>query len=96
MANYKEIEDSIRRNEPFKHGNSMTGVIDYIDGSDKDRFGIFGEDDVDETYYCIYSYSTLIYAERMEANGKRWLDDKKYSSTTSRRQNLIRRVKGME
>ena len=39
--------------------------------------------------YRIYSYSTLIY----DSNG--YFNTKKYSSTTSRLQNMIKRIRGL-
>lgn len=46
------------------------------------------------TQYEVYSYSTLI-ANYNLATGEAWINPKKYSVTTSRAQNLIRKVWGL-
>ncbi len=43
--------------------------------------------------YVIYSYSTEIYREYPD--GQKWMNDAKYSHTTSKQQNMIRRIKGL-
>lgn len=43
--------------------------------------------------YQVYSYSTLI--ANIKAGGERWVDPRKYSVTTSRHQNLIRKAWGL-
>ncbi len=48
----------------------------------------------DAGLYVIESYSTVIYREHLET-GSKWLNPKKYSTTTSRQQNIIRRAKGL-
>lgn len=41
-------------------------------------------------YYAVFSYRTKI--AEMRASGSVWVSDTKYSQTTSRLQNIIRRV----
>lgn len=45
--------------------------------------------------YLVYSYRTLI-ASRNSATGETWIDPTKYSVTTSKQQNLIRRAWGVK
>lgn len=44
--------------------------------------------------YVVYSYSTLI-ASYDPHTGKRWVNPNKFSQTTSRQQNLIKRAWGL-
>jgi hypothetical protein len=44
--------------------------------------------------YVVYSYNTLI-ATLQDGGGPRWVSPDKYSVTTSRHQNLIRRAWGL-
>lgn len=44
-------------------------------------------------FYQVYSYQTLI-AECDTLNNKWWLNENKYSVTTSKQQNILRRVIG--
>lgn len=50
---------------------------------------------LDRSEYVVFSYSTLIYSDDL-MTGKRTLNARKYSNTTSRLQNLIRRAIGNE
>jgi hypothetical protein len=43
--------------------------------------------------YVVYSYSTLIAS--IGENGNRWVNPNKFSQTTSRQQNLIKRAWGL-
>lgn len=45
-------------------------------------------------YYVVYSYNTLI-AKIWDGGGPRWVSPDKYSVTTSRHQNLIKRAWGL-
>jgi len=45
--------------------------------------------------YNIYSYATKIYSRDLETC-KEWLSTKKYSMTTSRQQNIIKRARRMD
>lgn len=96
QMNYKEIERAIANNEPFKHNGTLTGEIDRMSISDnitmRETEAYFSYDDV--LFYKIYSYSTLIYAENLQT-GEKWLNPHKYSVTTSKQQNIIRRVKNV-
>lgn len=49
--------------------------------------------DAQTGYYVVYSYNTLIAS--LELGGKRWVNPSKYSTTTSRHQNLIKRAWGV-
>jgi hypothetical protein len=49
--------------------------------------------DAQTGYYVVYSYNTLIAS--LELGGKRWVSPVKYSQTTSRQQNLIKRAWGL-
>ena len=44
--------------------------------------------------YCVYSYTTLI-ASYDRKTGEVWLNPRKYSNTTSRLQNIIRKAWGV-
>lgn len=50
---------------------------------------------LDKSEYVVFSYSTLIYSDDL-ITGKKTLNARKYSVTTSRLQNLIRGVIGAE
>ena len=50
---------------------------------------------LDRSEYVVFSYSTLIYSDDL-LTGKRTLNARKYSNTTSRLQNLIRRAIGAD
>lgn len=79
MDNYKVIENKLRNLESF-NGNSMTAKSNQTNS----RFE-----------YKIYSYNTLI-AETVwdgsEGEWFTWVNPNKYSVTTSRHQNIIKRV----
>jgi hypothetical protein len=53
--------------------------------------GVLGQDD-DGYYYRVYSYRTLIAEMR---GSDMWVSDVKYSQTTSRIQNIVRREWGV-
>ena len=50
---------------------------------------------LDRSEYVVFSYSTLIYSDDL-MTGRRTLNARKYSNTTSRLQNIIRRAIGAE
>lgn len=50
---------------------------------------------LDKSEYVVFSYSTLIYSDDL-MTGKKTLNARKYSVTTSRLQNIIRRAIGAE
>jgi hypothetical protein len=82
MDNYRTIEAKLKELEPFK-GNSLSAVK-LIDRH--------------ELNYRVYSYNTLIASKIYSASEGEWftsLSEKKYSTTTSRHQNLIRRAWGI-
>lgn len=79
MQSYKEIEQRLRDLEPFR-GNSLHAMKN-----------------LDLGCLEVYSYSTLI-ARAWPRNGAiavTFWNDRKYSVTTSRHQNLIRRAWGI-
>ena len=80
--NYREVEQALRENKPFKHGSSMSAEL--IGGTSYDQ-------------YRVYSYSTLIY--RCCCDGSKswdqWITPVKYSQTTTKQVNIIRRVKNV-
>jgi hypothetical protein len=49
--------------------------------------------DAQTGYYVVYSYNTLI--ATLESGGKRWVNPNKFSQTTTRQQNLIKRAWGL-
>ena len=51
----------------------------------------------DDDVYVVYSYRTVIATTNTRGGGDRicWVSPEKYSTTTSRQQNLIRRVWGL-
>lgn len=77
--NYETIARKLRNCEDFR-GNSMSGA--WVEG-----------------IYNVWSYNTLIadYKDGYldEGEPRYWLDDTKYSTTTSRHQNLVRRSWGL-
>ena len=75
--NYKDVERALERLEPFKHGYSMSASI--------------VTNECGESFYCVYSYTTLIasYDLRMQ---DWWINEEKYSVTTSKQQNMVCRV----
>ncbi len=77
--NYKEIETLLALKENFKHGYSMSGQ----------RVASSLRDLADE--YVVWSYRTVI-ARYNFANGEWWINENKYSVTTSKQQNIIKRV----
>jgi hypothetical protein len=91
MQNYKEIETRLANRQPFK-GNSLTGII---------------KDDNYTKGYFVYSYGTLVavynYNILPESDGvalpwervQRWVNPEKFSQTTTRQQNLIKRAWGL-
>lgn len=90
MDNYNTIKTRLENRQEFK-GNSLTGIIknsEYAKG------------------YFVYSYSTLIAVfnyEPIDGDGvampwervQRWVNPDKFSTTTSRHQNLIKRAWGL-
>lgn len=50
---------------------------------------------LDRSEYVVFSYSTLIYSDDL-MTGRKTLNSRKYSNTTSRLQNIIRRAIGSE
>ena len=80
MQNYKEIETRLRDTMPFR-GNSLNGFWDAING-----------------VYVVYSYSTLIASYKpslCSSDVQYWVNPNKYSNTTTRQQNLIKRAWGL-
>jgi hypothetical protein len=75
--NYKEIEALLRTWQPFEHADSMSAL--WADG-----------------VYNVYSYTTLIatysFVEWVDTPAGWWLNDTKYSRTTSKQQSILRRV----
>lgn len=63
--------------------------------SAKDSFtGNSAKADWGSDVYCVYSYTTLI-ASYDRRTGEVWLNPRKYSVTTSRLQNIIKRAWGL-
>jgi hypothetical protein len=56
-------------------------------------WGELGKDD-DGYFYRVYSYRTLI--AEMRGGGNVWVSDVRYSKTTSRIQNIVRREWGVK
>jgi hypothetical protein len=82
MDNYKTIETKLSTLTPFT-GNSLTAIADKTWGS---------------ISYKVYSYSTLIAEKSWNGNEGEWdsyLNKTKFSVTTSRHQNLIRKAWGI-
>lgn len=80
MDSYKAIEPKLRNGETFR-GNTLTGIWDS-----------------DSLTYSVYSYETLIGTmKRMPDKGIAiWVNPNKYSVTTSKHQNIIRRAWGVK
>ncbi len=84
MDNYKTIATKLANREPFK-GNTLTATAEITDLG-----RVFT--------YKVYSYSTLIALKTwdgMEGEWFTWVNPNKYSVTTSRQQNLIKRAWGV-
>lgn len=90
MDNYKTIETKLINRQPFT-GNSLTAII-------KDNQYAKG--------YFVYSYNTLIAVYNYEPiepspnllpweSIQRWVNPEKFSQTTTRQQNLIKRAWGL-
>ena len=82
MNSYKEIETKLAELEPF-NGNSLSAKAEQTWGS---------------MVYRVYSYNTLIASKSWYGDEGEWhtyLNPEKYSTTTSRHQNLIRKVWGL-
>lgn len=85
MDNYKVIEQKLANRESFK-GNSMYAV------SDLER----AESSLNPApKYLVFSYSTLIASYDYNTE-EFWVNPRKYSVTTSRQQNLIKRAWGIK
>jgi hypothetical protein len=83
MDNYKTIEQKLANREPFR-GNSLTAIANETWGSFE---------------YRVYSYNTLIATKTWDGSEGEWftyLDPNRYSVTTSRHQNLIRKAWGVK
>jgi hypothetical protein len=82
MDNYKTIETKLATLTPFT-GNSLTAIAEKTWGS---------------ISYKVYSYNTLIAEKSWNGNEGEWdsyLNQTKFSVTTSRHQNLIRKAWGI-
>ncbi len=82
MDNYRTIATKLTELEPF-NGNSLTAIKETTWGT---------------MTYKVYSYGTLI-AEKSwdgaEGEWTTWLNPTKYSNTTSRGQNLVKKTWGV-
>ena len=82
MDNYKTIENKLANREAFR-GNSLTATAEKT-------WGTFT--------YKVYSYNTLIASKSWDGSEGEWhtyLNADKYSVTTSRHQNIIKRAWGL-
>ena len=82
MDSYKVIETKLTNLEPF-NGNSLSAKAENAWGS---------------LVYRVYSYNTLIATKSWHGDEGEWstyLNPEKYSVTTSRHQNLIRKAWGL-
>ena len=82
MDNYQTIANRLSGYMEFR-GNSMRGVWEYKDGNES------------HLIYRIYSYSTVIATYDFPSMTP-WVTDRKYSVTTTRQTNLIKRVWGIK
>ena len=87
MDSYKDIETKLENRQPFT-GNSLTAIRK-------------------DTGYSVYSYNTLIAVfnyNPITSDGillpwesvQRWVSSERYSNTTSRGQNLVRKAWGIK
>lgn len=83
QLNYRQIETALARRVPFT-GNSCHAVI--VPGY---------RDDI--VSYEVYSYRTLVAQYNTQATGEVgfWVSGERYSQTTSRLQNIIKRAWGI-
>jgi len=80
MDNYKQVLEKLENMTPFS-GNTMRG---YWHESLEGR----------QCYY-VYSYTTLIAEQEGDYDSQhRWISPEKYSVTTSRHQNIVRKAWG--
>lgn len=78
--NYNDIEELLFDRKEFKSGKTMSAR--------------YARNELGELCYCVYSYATLIATYNAETRDW-WLNEEKYSKTTSRQQNIVRRVAGL-
>jgi len=77
--NYTQIQTAITNNQSFTHSSNMTAMNEWR-GSHE--------------FYVIYSYTTEVFTQDLE-NGETWINPQKYSQTTSRQVNLIKKAKNL-
>lgn len=82
MVNYREMAGRIRYCEEYKHSSSHAELSNLLGDEDDPMYG--GE-------YTIYSYNTVIAIVDVASRRVITFNEKKYSMTTSRLQNLIKR-----
>lgn len=83
MDNYKTIATKLKNLESF-NGNTLTARVEKTWGSFR---------------YAVYSYNTLIAEKSWDGTEGEWFtyfNDTKYSVTTSKHQNIIRKAWGVK
>lgn len=81
IVNYRQIPQALRNRKSFT-GNTMTGTTEYRGK------GMFNGTVPEDAEYYVYSYNTPI--AWVDSNGTVTVPDERYSTTTSRQQNLCR------
>ncbi len=96
QTTYNEIEDKLTFKKEFKGNSASAEWVDYI--SDTGRLDQKQWDSMKDwlaehpsaEYYLVKSYDTPIMIKNNI--GHAWINTRKYSMTTSRLQNIIKRV----
>jgi len=99
MTNYKDMIDKLINKKTFK-GNSVTAIWqDYVSDTGRlDKQQCYSLLDWlgshSGSYYIVLSYSTPILIK--DKDGNSWINTRKYSTTTSKIQNIIKRIEHIE
>ena len=78
-ANYEQVRDALYHRQAFEHGSCEAWRRDGAERHD----------------YTVRSYDTIIFRYDVAANHVLYFDNRYYSNTTSRLQNMIRDQFGM-
>jgi len=79
-VNYAQVRDALYNRESFQHGSCNALRADHSDRTIHGQRGI----------YRVWSYNTLILSYSLDEHCVTFFDNRRYSNTTSRLQNMIR------
>jgi hypothetical protein len=82
ISNYTEVRDALYHRETFVHGSCH--------GARRDGFTSSVTGNVIPGVFEVWSYSTLILTYDLDTSTVRYFDNRRYSNTTGRLQNMIR------